>query len=82
MIDIDDSKILTIDSIDDLLKLPCIENIVKVPDYETLSIEYDAIHLTVNGQQTTRFSDFEIGVGLYGWDCESVLVMNTECIKK
>ena len=40
------------------------------PDWEVLAQEYDAIHLTVNGQCETRLSR---PLTLYGWDCESTL---------
>lgn len=38
---------------------------------------YDAILLTVQGERETRFHD---RYSLYGWDCESVLVLNPEVI--
>jgi hypothetical protein len=42
-----------------------------VLDFEKMSADYDAIELTDNGQCATRFSK----PSLYGWDCESVLVL-------
>ena len=39
----------------------------------------DAIHLTVRGQERTRFSRPR---SLYGWDCESVLIMNPSPIRQ
>jgi len=47
-----------------------------VPDFELMAIEIDAIHLTARGQAATRWSQPD----LYGWDCESVLIMNPEGI--
>lgn len=45
----------------------------KYPDFEgMISLGYDAIWLTERGQRETRFGE----PSLYGWDCESVLVMN------
>ena len=38
----------------------------------------DAIHLTIKGEHRTRFSS---PWSLYGWDCETVYVMNQESIK-
>lgn len=38
---------------------------------------YDAIHLTVRGQEETWFS---LPRNLYGWDCETVLVLNPESL--
>src|SRR5690606_6276748 len=37
-------------------------------DFEAAAREYDAIHVTVEGQWETRFS---FPANLYGWDCES-----------
>ena len=38
----------------------------------------DAIWLTVEGERSTRYTDKHC---LYGWDCESVLIMNKDIIK-
>lgn len=38
-------------------------------DFEKMSQDYDAVHLTVRGQRQTHLSY----PGLYGWDCESCL---------
>ena len=47
------------------------------PDYEKmLKSGVDIIYLTESGQRETRFSN----PGLYGYDCESVLIMNPACI--
>lgn len=53
------------------------------PDYERMVRGgVDAIYLTDRGQQETRYS-FPLGTrDLYGWDCESVLIMNPEEIKE
>lgn len=46
-------------------------------DFEKmLSDGIDAIYLTEKGEQETRYEC----PGLYGWDCECVLVMNPDCI--
>ena len=48
------------------------------PDYEKmLEFGIDMIYLTEYGQHETRFSD----PGLYGYDCECVLIMNPMCVK-
>jgi hypothetical protein len=39
-------------------------------DYEAISKDYDAIHLTEKGQIETHLSGC---INLHGWDCESVL---------
>lgn len=47
-------------------------------DFEKASEEYDAIFLTTIGESTTRYSD---PYSLYGWDCESILILNKEIIE-
>jgi hypothetical protein len=41
-------------------------------DFTSASLEYDAIHLTENGQWATRLTE----PNLYGWDVECVLWLN------
>ncbi len=81
------SKIIIIDSYEDLKNLPLInyslgENFKKrYPDFELLSKTYDGIWLTEKGQNETHMSSFMFnsGLDLYGWDCECVFVMNSKC---
>ena len=48
------------------------------PDYEAMQRDgIDAIYLTERGEHETRYSE----PGLYGYDCECVLVMNEACLK-
>ena len=78
----DNAKILIINTLKDLESLELIKadyGAKFIPNFELLAKEYDAIHLTVNGQTETRFS---YPICLYGWDCESVLIMNKDCIKE
>lgn len=73
------SKILVIDGLKDLKYLP-IQNITsyqKYIDFEKLSKSVDAIWLTDKGESETRYNS---GINLYGWDCESVFIMNSDCI--
>jgi len=56
-------------------------------DYEEMSKEYDAIWLTDNGEKDTRLPemyglfDFDGNtINLYGWDCESLLILRKDCI--
>jgi hypothetical protein len=72
------ARIYTIDSVVDLVALHNKYNETPVNytsfyesfiDFERLSIDYDAIHLTGNGECVTRFST----PSLYGWDCESTI---------
>lgn len=79
----EDCKLFVIDSFDDLMKMPFIKmgprlNLL-IPDFEKFMIAdgIDAIHLTEKGLWKTRLTT----PGLYGWDCESVLIMNHEVIQ-
>lgn len=47
------------------------------PCFKNVLAEYDAIYLTQKGEQETRFS---LPKSLYGWDCESVLILNKDSI--
>ena len=74
-------QVFLIDSFDDLMLMPWLiypgYSSIRWPDYEAMaSLGVDAIHLTDRGQQETRWTS----PGLYGWDCESVLIMNPEGI--
>ena len=48
-------------------------------DFEKMSKKFDAIYLTEQGEYKTRFID---RYSLYGWDCESILIMNKNIIKQ
>jgi hypothetical protein len=76
-------NILIIDSENDLNKLhyyQCDPNFINLftIDFEKLLIEYDAVFLTEKGQRETRYSSPK---HLYGWDCESILIMNPKGIE-
>ena len=75
-------KILTIDSIKDLDNMEW-RNISELmfdsPDYEKLKLKYDAIYLTLNGQNRTRLSH---PLNLYGWDVETVFIMNPKSVQQ
>ena len=79
-----EASVIIIDSYKDLEKLPLYEPSwgssrlgMKYPDYEKLvEIGIDAIWLTSEGQWKTRLSH---PLNLYGWDVETVLVMNKNC---
>lgn len=72
-------RVLIIDKFEDIKKLHWDrKRAFYRPYFEPLLSDYDAIHLTENGERETRFS---LGYTLYGWDCESVLVLNKDCIK-
>lgn len=69
-------KILRINNEHDLDYLPWL-NSYKI-DFEILVREgFDAMHLTVEGESATRHT---FPRSLYGWDCETVLIFNSELI--
>ncbi len=73
------AKILVIDSLSDLSILPmqnAICGLTQVPDFEKIAKKYHAIWLTERGQIQTRFGHPH---NLYGWDCECVIILNSEC---
>jgi hypothetical protein len=82
------ANIFIVNSQKDLQRLPFYsefnnENIIgfRYPkiafDFEKLAKEYDAIWLTEKGLMDTQ--DLTFPLNLYGWDCESVLIMNLDC---
>jgi len=73
------SKIILINSLSDLINLPKVESeydCLKHPDFELLATLCDVIWLTEIGQNETHLS---YPNSLYGWDCESVLILNNKC---
>jgi len=76
-------RTLVIDSQEDLIPHAVIESSYgrkMFMDYEALSKEFDAIHLTAAGQWSTRLPDH--GPDLYGWDVETVFVMNPDSVSE
>jgi hypothetical protein len=75
-----EGAVFEIDSLEDMNNLPWIENnSMYFVSFEPLVfMGYDAIRLTDKGQTDTRFTHPK---SLYGWDCETVLVMNADAIK-
>jgi hypothetical protein len=71
------AKIYVIDSLEDLKNSPLREGYSKrVLDFEVIAQSYDAIWLTEKGQNETHLS---YPIDLYGWDCETVLILNPDC---
>lgn len=66
--------VLIIDNEADMLNLPWIDD--RTIDF-TL-IDADAIHLTEKGEHDTRLTWPK---SLYGWDCETFLIFNRDCIQ-
>jgi hypothetical protein len=79
-----DARILVIDSLADLERAlsdygsVCVKSAVmgapyfsqdRRPDFEEIARHFDAMHLTEEGQEATRFTEPD----LYGWDCESTV---------
>lgn len=48
-------------------------------DWEKISQDWDCIYLTDRGESLTRFSN---PISFYGWDCETVLVLNIDVIEE
>lgn len=85
------SKVYVIDNFYDLIKIPykilSLDTRIKYIDYEEMAKKYDAIWLTVGGERDTRLPsfhnlyDFDLtSIDLYGWDCETLLILRKECI--
>ena len=89
-------KLFIIDGVEDLDRCPTIKDnsryyyrtdnsryYYRTIDWEELSKSYDGVWLTLNGERETRYSSnnaFSLG-DLYGWDVETVLLFNLNCIK-
>jgi hypothetical protein len=79
---IKDAKILTINECKQLKKLPKNKETITIfksefniryLDFEKLSLKYDAIEVLISKDRDLYFS-------LYGWDCDSILIMNPKII--
>lgn len=78
----DDAKIFVIDSLDNLLTGHFIQETFTKRyylDFELMAKLFDAIWLTEKGQNETHYAH---PINLYGWDCETVFIMNPECCKQ
>lgn len=80
-------KLFIIDGVEDLDRCPTIKDnpgyYNRTIDWEELSKSYDGVWLTLNGERDTRYSSnnaFSLG-DLYGWDVETVLLFNLNCVK-
>lgn len=73
-----EARILKIDSVEVLKKLPVIEmpyNFSWITlDFEKIKKEYDVIEVLIS-------EDSRLYWDLYGWDCDSLLVLNKDCIE-
>ncbi|MGL4774520.1 MAG: hypothetical protein ACRC2K_13245 [Clostridium sp.] len=77
-----DARVYTIDEFNDLCFLYChyklfdSDSYFELIDFERIAEKYDAILLTEKGQQDTRYTI----PSLYGWDVETLLVLNYDAI--
>ena len=74
----DNAKVLYINYIDDLKYLPKVESKFGIStwillDFEKLEKVYDAIEVNIS-------NDYNLYYALYGWDCDSILIMNPDVI--
>lgn len=76
----DNARVLTINSKEDLDDLPKVKDkynlssIWTMLDFEKLSKKYDAIEVNIS-------NDYNLYYALYGWDCDSILVMNPDVVR-
>lgn len=75
-----DSKVFVINTMEDLVGHSTREVMDRYCylDFEKMSKEYDAIWLTLDGLKNTGGFN-NIKYSTYGWDCESVLILNKDC---
>ena len=77
----DDAKVLYINNTNILSALPMEQNKLPLPginiflDFEKLSKEYDAIEVNISECRDLYYS-------LYGWDCDSIVIMNPDIIEE
>lgn len=90
----DNARVCHLDSINDLLKLPqrAISDDYKgylygllccyYIDFEKTSKMYDAIELHLTTEPRRRFGTIGLYDLLYGWDCDSILILNPDVVKE
>lgn len=73
------AKIYIINKYIDLVKLPLVNpfRFRQTINFEQTAKWYDAIWLTERGQYVTNLYS---NLSLYGWDCESILILNSNII--
>lgn len=84
-----ETRLLFINDVEQLEDLPKVKNpaifenfgLWVCLDFEQLSKEYDAIEITLSEEKTHK-GEFWGGLydRLYGWDCDSICIMNPDCI--
>ena len=74
-----DAKILTINSVKELEKLPILKDETYIAsiwcslDFEQISKDYDAMEVNISNDPALYYK-------LYGWDCDSIVVMNPSVV--
>ena len=82
----DNTKILQINSIDDLVTLPKASSIIPAPSFWTILDYEKLVENGVDAIQVNMSNDISADITnglyfqLYGWDCDSMLIMNKEVI--
>ena len=83
----DGTKVAVISCMADLKRLPAEETSLKfrfwgaIPDFEEcLRQGYDAIELCWYGEEYQEQAADDMHYALYGWDCDSIVVLNPEVI--
>lgn len=79
----DDARVCHLKSVCDLEKLPRIEKFDLASwyciDFEKSMEEWDAIQIHLSDEIKDRY-DSGLYYALYGWDCDSILIMNPDII--
>lgn len=79
----DDARVLMIDHVEQLFDLPTLNSFTYFNlesfdycecylDFEKLMEDYDAIEVAI---------DYDLYNALYGWDCDSILIMNPDIVE-
>lgn len=78
----DNARVCHIKSVDDLRKLPRLQGLdstLYCIDFEKAMVKYDAIELHLSDEINDDYLD-GLYFRLYGWDCDSILIMNPNII--
>ncbi len=81
----DESRIATISTLPQLRRLPSIENSRIASSYlidfeKCVRLGIDAIELCWYGQEFENVASGDLYFELYGWDCDSIVVLNPDTI--
>ena len=82
-----DARVLDIRDVKDLEGLPKIKETIYrgvmnwvFLDFEKLALKYDAIELHLSEERRVGLSPDSLYFKLYGWDCDSILIMNPDVV--